>query len=342
MRGRPMISLAAAIGLIDAIKAAGGDPDRILNSVGLSRSTFANAHGFVAASDFAQILEEAARSTGDDCFGLHFGEHYNPKNIGPLTYVVLNSPTIAAGFKNAGRYLRVHNEAASVSFTVEGRWAYARHLLIGLTVESPRQHNEYSLAVALGLIRLMAGSQWAPVEVQFAHKSPHETSEHVRVFRAPVSFGHATNAFVVDREFAERSVPAADERLYPVLKQYLDRVLKEMPRESGLLASARRAVGESLREGDPKLGSVAARLGVSARTLQRQLRDQGLDFKRLVEDTRQRFSQSYLRDRKNTLTEVAYLLGYSEVSAFNRAFKRWTGSTPSDYRRQARRATQPA
>jgi AraC-like DNA-binding protein len=72
---------------------------------------------------------------------------------------------------------------------------------------------------------------------------------------------------------------------------------------------------------------------MSPRTVQRRLREHGLDFKRLVDDTRRQFSLSYLRDPQNTLTEIAYLLGYSEVSAFNRAFKRWTGSTPVSYRR---------
>ena len=130
------------------------------------------------------MLEDAARATGDDCFGLHFGERYNPKNVVPLTYVVLNSPTIAVGLENAGRYLRVHNEAAAVSFAIEGRWAYARHLLTHLALDASRQHNEYSMAVGVNLIRLMAGSQWAPAEVQFAHKPPLETSEHVRIFGA--------------------------------------------------------------------------------------------------------------------------------------------------------------
>jgi AraC-like DNA-binding protein len=92
--------------------------------------------------------------------------------------------------------------------------------------------------------------------------------------------------------------------------------------------------GQSLREGDPNLAKVAKRIAMGQRTLQRRLREQGVDFKWLVEDTRRRFSLDYLRDRKHTFTEIACLLGYSEVSAFNRAFRRWTGSTPSDYRRR--------
>src|SRR5262249_50105493 len=97
----------------------------------------------------------------------------------------------------------------------------------------------------------------------------------------------------------------------------------------------RRAVGEGLRRGEPKLSQVARKVALSPRTLQRRLREDDADFKRLVDGTRRRFALHYLKDPNNTLTEGAYLLGYSEVSAFNRAFRRWTGSTPSDYRRKA-------
>ena len=93
--------------------------------------------GFIPSSDFARLLEAAAQATCDDCFGLHFAEHYQPKNIGPLIYVVLNSPTFAAGIENVGRYLHVHNEAARVTFAVEGDRAYVRHELADLSIERP-------------------------------------------------------------------------------------------------------------------------------------------------------------------------------------------------------------
>jgi AraC-like DNA-binding protein len=95
-----------------------------------------------------------------------------------------------------------------------------------------------------------------------------------------------------------------------------------------------------MRAGDLKLARVAKQMAMSARTLQRQLKERGVDFKQLTDATRRRFAVNYLKDRKNTLTEVAFLLGYSELSAFNRAFKRWTGSTPLDYRRRVRTALQ--
>jgi AraC-like DNA-binding protein len=140
---------------------------------------------------------------------------------------------------------------------------------------------------------------------------------------------------VLEHDIADRQVPAADERLYPIITRYLEQVLREMPPEDTALASVRRAIVETMRDGEPTLEQVGRRLAVTPRTLQRRLRDCGVTFKAAVDDTRRRSAVSYLRDPKHTFTEIAYLLGYSEVSAFNRAFRRWTGSTPSRYRRSA-------
>ena len=333
-RRRPMISVTAVTGVLEAIEAAGHDPAPLLRALGLERDALADTYGFVPALDVARLLDEAARLTGDDCFGLHLGEHYHPKNIGPLVYVVLNSPTVGTGLDNIARYLRVHNEAASVSVVHGPKWTYLRHRLANLPAEVRRQQEEFSLALGLGTIRLMVGSGWSPVEVQFEHAAPARVSEHARVFGAPVTFGAPSNAFVVDHEFCDRQVPAADARLYPILTNHLERMLEEVPADDPLLIAARRQIAEAMRNGPPSLALVARRLAVGSRTFQRRLAVCGFDFTKLVDDTRRRFAMRYLNDPDNTLTEVAYLLGYSEVSAFNRAFRRWTGTTPTDHRRE--------
>ncbi len=341
-RVKPMISVAAMSGLLEAISAAGASPDRILRTFALETSVLTNADGFIPCSMFARILEEAARATGDDCFGLHFGERFNPKNIGSLVYVVLNSPTVAVADAQVARYLKLYNQAANVSFTVEGQLAFLRYVLADLGMEAPRQQNEYSMVIRLNTIRMMVGSQWTPIEVQLAHEAPGNISEHQRIFGAPVLFGFSSNNFVIEREFLERQVPAADQRLYRIMKRYLERILEEMPQEDGELSSVRRAIAESLRDGEPSLSRVAKKVAMSPRSLQRQLQEYGMKFKRLVNDTRRQCALSYLKDRKNSLTEIAFLLGYSEASAFNRAFKRWTGLTPSGYRYQAASGIAPA
>jgi AraC-like DNA-binding protein len=330
-----MISVAAANGLLEVIHAAGADPNQVLQSVALDCSFLSDTEKFIPCSVFARILEEAARLTGDHCFGLHFGEHFNPKNIGALVYTVLNSPTVAVADEQVARYLKLYNQAARVSSVIDGERAYLQYVLTGLELPMPRQQHEYGMVIRLNTIRMMVGSQWVPLEVQFAHEAPEQISEHQRIFGAPVLFGYSSNSLVVDRDFLDRQVPAADRRLYRIMKRYLEGILEKMPHEAGLLPSVRRAIGESMRDGEPSLSRIGKKMAMSPRTLQRQLKDQGTDFKTIVNDTRRRFALSYLRDRKNTLSEIAFLLGYSEASAFSRAFKRWTGLTPLAYRDQS-------
>ena len=181
-RVKPMISVAAMTGLLEAIRDAGADPDQVLRTFEVEPSVLANVEGFIPCAVFARILEEAARATGDDCFGLHFGERFNPKNIGPLAYAVLNSPTVGEADAQVARYIKLYNQAAQASVIIEGQRAYMRYVLTGLDIPTARQQNEYGMAVRLNTIRMMVGSQWAPLEVQFAHETP------ARYFRASSEF----------------------------------------------------------------------------------------------------------------------------------------------------------
>ena len=179
---KPMISVAAATGLLDAVAGACGDPDQVLSAVHLDRSVFAQSDGFMPAAIFAELLREAARATKDDCFGLHFGERFDPKYIGPLVYVALNSPTIGAGVQNVERYLHVYDSSAKWSFSIEGDRGLIRFVL-NLDVGDLRHSNEHGMAIILNTLRMMIGSQWAPLEVQLAHAAPEQITEHHRIFR---------------------------------------------------------------------------------------------------------------------------------------------------------------
>ncbi|HKA34503.1 MAG TPA: AraC family transcriptional regulator [Candidatus Binatia bacterium] len=332
----PRISVTAAAGLIEILDAARVDADALLRSAGLDRDALKNPDGYIPCAAFARLLEESARATKDECFGLHFGEHFNPKQLGALAYVVLHSPTFQTAVENSVRYLHLHNESVEVLNKVEGDRMYLQHVRPDFGLESVRQHNEYSTAITLNAFRLMAGSTYTPVEVQFAHEAPRDTSEHLRIFGCPVLFACGANAMVIEHAFMDRQVPAADPHLYPVVKRYLDNIMAAMPRESDFLCSVRKAIAECMRDGECKLAVVAKKLALSQRSLQRRLEEHGVDFNALVSGTRHRFAVEYLKNPGNTLSEVAFLLGYSEVSAFNRAFKRWTGTTPMQHRHKTR------
>jgi len=336
MHPPPMISCSVTIGLAQAIKDAGANRDEVFGEVELDSSALSSAEGFIPCAVFARLLDRAAAASGDHTFGLHFGAQFNPKNIGALAYVVFNSPTVGAALETAGRYIHLHNEAAQVSLREETNdLNYFQYDLKNLAFEEPRQFVEYGMAVLLKTLRLMVGSQWNPREVHFAHEALTDNSEHRELFRAPVLFACSTTGLVIERDFCSQPIPAADSKLLKVLRPYLDTQTRQLAKEDQRLALIRRKVADSINDGHPDLRHVAKAMACSSRTLQRQLNNCGIDFRTLVDDTRKRLALNYLKDSDHTLSQIAFLLGYSEASAFNRSFKRWTGKTPLHYRRRA-------
>ena len=149
------------------------DVDKVLRAAGLDRVVLSQSEGFIPTAAFALVLEEAARASGDNCFGLHFGERFEPKDIGALTYVVLNSPTVGAAMQDA-HPLRSHSQSRRDG-VVERGWVSAD---ISATRSADRRSShavittEFSMTVALKVLRVIAGPQWIPHEVQFAHRAP--------------------------------------------------------------------------------------------------------------------------------------------------------------------------
>jgi AraC-like DNA-binding protein len=334
MRAVPLISATVTIGLAEAIDNTGVNSDELLRGLNIDRAVLSGSEGFIPCASFARILETTAQRTGDLAFGLHFGARSNPKNAGSLAYAVMNSPTITAAFATAARYIHLHNQAAHLVLAEDKDLTFWSYTLKNLDAEQPRQFVDYGMAAALNVLRVMVGSQWSPREVHFQHEGQEIAAAYRDVFRSPVIFASSTNAFVMDPEFCKQPVPAADPNLFRILTRYLDDVLSRTPRRDAVVAPICAKVAQLIKDGGPNLSRAAKAIGVSARTLQRQLQEYGLSFAELLDDTRRGLAIEYLKNRENTLTEIAFLLGYSEVSAFNRAFKRWTGKTPSDYRRQ--------
>lgn len=334
MKNKAMVSLAAATGLLHRIVEAGGSPDEVLRAAAIPRSTFSQSEGFMASAAFSRVLEEAARTTGDSCFGLHFGAQFDPKDLGALYYVIHNAPTISDAIANLVRYIHIHNRGTTVWWEVQGALGYLCYKHVA-EAASQCQHNEFSMAVTVKAFRMMTGLRWTPSRIHFMHTAPDDDAEHRRLFGCGVVFGHAFNALVFEKNLIEHVVPVADPKLYPILKEHVERVLSEFPDSDDVLRAVSKAIAESFGDGPPNLERIGKRLGMSSRTLERRLKEHGVVFRNLVSDIRCRLAVDHLKRGTQTLAEIAFLLGYSEVSAFTRAFRRWCGSTPSQYRSAA-------
>jgi len=175
-----------------------------------------------------------------------------------------------------------------------------------------------------------------PDLVRFRHAAPDYAAEYARVFRCDVRFGEATNELVFPRRYLDRAQVHHDERLRALLRQRAAELLAELGSDAAFVARVRDLLRLDAEAGPaaPSASRLAARLGVTRRTLERQVRERGASLAALLEEARRDAACSALRRHDGSIKRVAYLLGFSEPSAFHRAFKRWTGMTPAQYRAQ--------
>lgn len=332
MEGVGTISVKAVGKIVAAASERGVAPEELYRAVALDPALLADPDNRIPYSQVVEMYEQGARLTGDDAFGLHLSERISPKIFDVLSYVLLNSATLGDAMRRVVRYHPIWNDGAEYSLVVEGARARLRYHYLCADGAERRQDCEMTLAITLRAGQFTTGVDWTPDEVSFQHPEPPDTSEHRRIFGCPVRFSQPFNEYSFDASLLELPAIEADPVLFELLERHAEELLARFPRRGGQADEVRRMLFEALRGGDPGLDAVARRLGFSARTLQRKLKDEGTSHQELLEEMRRDLSQRYLREPRMAICEVAYLLGFSEPSAFHRAFRRWTGTTPARFR----------
>ncbi|MCC6748929.1 MAG: AraC family transcriptional regulator [Deltaproteobacteria bacterium] len=319
--------------LLGGAQAAGLGLAELLAAVGLAPEALADSDGRVPREATFRLWQELAVRTRDDAIGLHVAERLQPGAFAVLDYAARNAPTLGEAFARLARYSRLVHDLAEVRLEVTGRIARLSYDVPKDPRASPRQAAEWAVAIWLVAGRQILEEEWVPTEVWFQHEAPHDTREHRRLFKAPIAFERSTNALLMEAALLERPARRADHQLGAILDRYAQDLLDRLPKVEAFTDRVRRLVAEALRGGDPSVEAVARRLQMSPRTLQRRLKDEGASHQDLVDTMRCELATQYLGERQMAIGEAAFLLGFSEPSAFHRAFKRWTGTTPGEFRR---------
>lgn len=331
------ISIAYVQGLVDHLERRGVAPQRLLAGVQLEPSILDQREARIAASVYVDLLELGLALSGDADLGLHLGEAVRPGHFGVLGYLLMSCATLGDALHRQARYAELVGSLGRVELADEppraGHEPLVRHSWEPLLPRQQRQLAEETLACWLRFGHWISGLEQAPLEVRFRHPAPADTTEHRRIFRCPVLFGQADNALVFPRRLLALPLGQADSQIQRTLDAYAGRLLESIRRGEGVLERARQCLAERLPEQAVDLEALAGELALSPRTLQRRLRDSGLSFSRLVDETRQQLVLYHLRDPALELADVASLVGFSETGSLARAFRRWTGQSLGQYRR---------
>ena len=334
MRKMPTIQAKAVEKIIRAAAACGVTAQALYKAVDLTPAILDDPDSRIPFAKLVSLYEQAAALTGDDAFGLHVGETVDPKAFDVLGYSVINSPTFGAALDRVVRYNFTWTDGSGFAVQIGDMTTRIIYKYLDDSLAECRHDAEMTLAAIAVLGRLITDADWVPNSVSFQHDQPPNTAEHERIFRCPVLFNARENEFLFNSSTLELPIVRADPGLCAVLDRHAEELLAKYPHEDTLIERLRIIIKEELNGGDASLERVSEQLGMSGRTLQRKLRDHGTSHQELLDQMRQDLAMRYLREPEMAICEVAYLLGFSESSALHRAFKRWTGMTPSEFRRR--------
>lgn len=319
------------------VSVAGGsvDPKEILGSVGLDADGPWDPKHMLDEDVFYGMLELLAHKMPDATpLPLVVGESMRPDEYGALGLAWKAAPNLMGSFGRVARYARLWTSIVQYELQehddgllfVEHRKG-ERRLGMRISVEA-------DLASGVSLGRQVTSPAFAPLQVYFRHTAPSTTHHHEGYFRCPVRFNAGQDAMLLSRESLAVPNALGDEGITQFLISLLDQELSEIKDEPTLGELTKDAIARALSEGPPKMEDIARGLGMSGRSFHRRLADHGLTFQMLAEETRRELAEGLLRDDQYSLADVAFLTGFSEQSAFTRAFKRWVGDTPASYRKK--------
>ncbi|MET0790473.1 MAG: AraC family transcriptional regulator [Polyangiaceae bacterium] len=294
----------------------------------------ADPDGRVPSSLLLQLWEYLPSRCPDESFGFWLAEQLQAPPLSLATWVISSSPTLGHGFERALRYQRLlHDEAQSELHCNDAEVAY-RHQIGRPPFRAPNAAIEFGFVSFLQLARRLTGRVIVPQRLQLRHPAPRDATRHAAFFGPGLAFSAEVDELVLDRASLELPVLDADPTLARIVEGHAEAALARLPASNALGARVRAQINELLKEGTPSIEAVCARLHLSRRTLQRQLSAAGTSFGDELDQARHQLALRYLADTRVSLQETAFLLGFSEASAFHRAFVRWTGQTPANFRRK--------
>jgi AraC-like DNA-binding protein len=240
---------------------------------------------------------------------------------------------LGEALKVVERYFHVLNEAIDVSVEFSPREVTIDYHLSDAQRAAPRQAIEFGAANLVRSLRFLTNSRLRPGEVRFRHSRSHEIAKFERFFGCPVRFGTRHNSLTFSGRQLALPIATADKRLYGLLTGYCEEILASREDTSpDLRHRVERIIAKLLCRGEAETEAVAHELGMSVRTLARRLGELGESFGQILDELRHDLALRYLRDSNLSLSQIAFLLGYSELSAFSHAFRRWTKTTPGEWR----------
>lgn len=317
---------------MDNLAARGIDVGAFLEELGLPNDLLENPDARLRRSQQEALWRHAIEVTGDPLLPARVAQAFPPETIGVFTYLAKASGTgpdavhrirNIVGLMQDGSELELRFEPGLAVLRVENRDGYIPIL----------PASEYSAALHVFIGRALSEGKREPAEVRIAHPAPPHAAEFEALLGVPVRWGSGENAVAFPREQFGEPLPGADPGLSELLERYAVEMLSRIPSDDSFVDRVCDVLTPRLPDGSPGIEDVAAELRMSARSVRRRLREEGTTYRETLDSLRSALAKRQLEEGEKNVEEIAHGLGFSDASAFHKAFRRWTGSSPADYSR---------
>jgi AraC-like DNA-binding protein len=332
MRGSTISSWALLVA--KALKEEGHDSAAVFESAGLDPARLRDPDARYPVDGMWRLWRLAAQVTADPYFGLKVARFWHPTTLNALGYSWMASDSLRDALERMSRYGRMATTVAKMHLEeLDDRFAFRIAVLTDRT-DVPYEAIDASLATFVNMCRISYGEDFNPLRVVTQRPEFDETRPYEEFFRAPIEYSAGENVLYFSKGILEAHLLTANPHLARVNDQVITEYLARFDKDSTAMRVRAKLV-DLLSAGHVTQQDVADSLHMSLRTLQRKLADENTSYKDILDETRRELANQYLRQGCLSVSEVTYLLGFSEPSNFARAFKRWTGRTPSEFRKAA-------
>lgn len=324
------VSAGVVQGLIDFAVAEGADRADIHARAGLQPSVLADHDNRIAMSRYRALVAAAKQLSENPAIALHYGERMDLSELSLVGLITRSSPTMRDALIQLNRYGQL---VVEVDTGTAQRFEIVRENGEIWLVDNRRAANAFPELTEVTFARLTCGprrftDKLALGAIEFTHPAPSYAAEYDRIFQAPVAFESRRNAMQLDEGWLAHPVALTPSYMFGILTARADELLESLRAEATFRARVERLLMTMLHSGDVSVARVAGEVGMSRQTLYRRLKAEGTTFKEVLDELRFRLAIDYIEGGKVSVNQVAYLTGFSDPSAFSRAFRRWTGKSP--------------
>jgi AraC-like DNA-binding protein len=324
------------IGWVQAIVAAavrgGAQADALLERAGMAALP-KDPLARIPLDAVVRLWRASAELTGDDAFGLHMGQSIEPTSFNVVAYTLLSSTTLREGFGHLQRFQRLVSDGARLQLVEQAGQAWMVYHPVQERLAFAPMQAEAVLSCAVRLLGWILGPGFAPLRIRFGHAAISPPAQYRAILGCPVEFNADFNGLELPAHLLDALLPARNPELCRLHEALARQHLASLEQTAGVRTRVEAVLQQMLAQGMVHKEPVAALLGLSPRTLQLRLAQEGTSFAETLDAVRHRMALDYLNDPLLSLGQIAVLLHFSDASAFYRAFKRWTGQVPGEYRR---------